>query len=398
MARAAAAPLEDDVTGFVRPFAQDEYDWRVESVRAGMAVRGLDLLIVTIPENVTYLTGYETIGYASYQVLAIPLSGDPLLMVREMERTVAETTSWVPRVETFGDTDDAVDVTRRILSARGLLAGRGHRVGLEDTGWFLSPAAHARLRAALGEGVQSGSGLVEHARRIKSAAEIEWIRAACRLTEAGMQAAFDTIAPGRTENQVASAAYSAMVGGGSDFLVGDPIVTSGWRSGVGHFTFANRVLETGDTILLEFGACRRRYFGPLMRSAVVGPPAPEVARMGAVIIAALDAAIVAIRPGATSGAVDQACRGVIEAAGLEPYFRKRTGYSVGVAYAPDWGEGHIISLRRDDPTVLEPGMVFHIPPALRVPRQYGLGMSETVLVTAGGCEVLTRFPRRIYQA
>jgi Xaa-Pro dipeptidase len=69
-----------------------------------------------------------------------------------------------------------------------------------------------------------------------------------------------------------------------------------------------------------------------------------------------------------------------------------------VAYAPDWGEGHIISLRRDDPTPLEPGMVFHIPPALRVPRRYGLGMSETVLVTEGGCEVLTRFSRTIYRA
>ena len=379
----------------MRPFTQDEYDQRVAAVRAGMAARGLDLLVVTVPENVTYLTGYETIGYASFQTLAIPLAGDLLLIVREMERTVAETTSWVPSVETFSDTDDPVDVTRRVLSSRRLLGGR---VGLEDQGWFLSPAVHARLRAALGERVEGGSGLVEAVRRIKSPAEVNLIRSACRLTEAGMQAALETIAPGRTENQVAAAAYTAMVGGGSDFLVGDPIVTSGWRSGVGHFTFAKRALEPGDAVLLEFGACRRRYFGPLMRSAVVGEPAPDLTRMGETVIAALEAAIAAIRPGVTSGAVDQACRGVIEAAGYEPYFRKRTGYSVGVAYAPDWGEGHIISLRRDDPTLLEPGMVFHIPPALRVPRQYGLGMSETVLVTEDGCEVLTRFSRTIYRA
>jgi Xaa-Pro dipeptidase len=379
----------------VRPFTQDEYDQRVAAVRAGMAARGLDLLVVTVPENVTYLTGYETIGYASFQTLAVPLAGDLLLIVREMERTVAETTSWVPSVETFSDTDDPVDVTRRVLGPRNLLTGR---VGLEDQGWFLSPAVHARLRAALGDHVEGGSGLVEAVRRVKSPAEVDLIRSACRLTEAGMQAALQTIAPGRTENQVAAAAYMAMVGGGSDFLVGDPIVTSGWRSGVGHFTFANRALEPGDAVLLEFGACRRRYFGPLMRSAVVGEPAPDLTRMGETVIAALEAAIAAIRPGVTSGAVDQACRGVIEAAGYEPYFRKRTGYSVGVAYAPDWGEGHIVSLRRDDPTPLEPGMVFHIPPALRVPRRYGLGMSETVLVTEGGCEVLTRFSRTIYRA
>ena len=61
-------------------------------------------------------------------------------------------------------------------------------------------------------------------------------------------------------------------------------------------------------------------------------------------------------------------------------------------------EGHIVSLRRDDPTRLEPGMVFHMPPALRIPLQYGLGFSETVLVTPTGCEVLTDTPRRLHVA
>ena len=120
--------------------------------------------------------------------------------------------------------------------------------------------------------------------------------------------------------------------------------------------------------------------------------------MADVIIAALEAAIGAIRPGVTSGSVDAACREPIERAGFEPNFRKRTGYSVGIGYSPSWGEGHIVSLRRDDPTRLEPGMVFHMPPALRVPGQYGLGFSETVLVTPTGCEVLTNHPRRLHVA
>jgi Xaa-Pro dipeptidase len=181
-------------------------------------------------------------------------------------------------------------------------------------------------------------------------------------------------------------------------MAGDPIVTSGWRSGVAHFTFGNRTLEPGDALLLEMSACRRRYFGPLMRGAVIAPVRDEVRRLADVVVEALDAAIAAIRPGASSGDVDAACRAPIERAGYEPYFRKRTGYSVGVGYAPDWGEGHIVSLRRDDPTRLLPGMVFHIPPALRVPRQYGLGFSETVLVTETGSEVLTSFPRQLHVA
>ena len=106
-----------------------------------------------------------------------------------------------------------------------------------------------------------GTGLVEAGRAIKSAEEIALIRQACRITEAGAVAALDAIRPGVTENAVSSAAYAAMMAQGSDFFAGDPIVTSGWRSGVAHLTFGNRRLEPGDTILLELSGCHRRYFG-----------------------------------------------------------------------------------------------------------------------------------------
>jgi Xaa-Pro dipeptidase len=88
----------------------------------------------------------------------------------------------------------------------------------------------------------------------------------------------------------------------------------------------------------------------------------------------------------------------IARAGFEANYRKRTGYSVGVSYPPDWGEGHILSLRHGDPTPLEPGMVFHVVPALREYGRWAVGVSETVLVTPDGCEVLTNFPRRLFEA
>ena len=374
------------------PFSPGEYQRRLEGLHARMSARDVDTLLVVVPENVCYLTGYESIGYSSFQALVIPREGEPLLFIREMELTVAETTTWLSEFEVFGDIVDPVERLDEILKERGWASGR---VAMESSSGFISSATMARLQARLGKPAD-GSSLVESGRRIKSSEEIELIRKACRITEAGMEAAWQAIRPGVSENHVAAAAYSAMMKGGSDFFAGDPIVTSGWRSGVAHYTFGNRTMEPGDTVLLELGACTRRYFGPLMRGAAVAPVAPEVERMAVKIIEALKAAIATIRPGVTSGAVDAACRELLEDAGYEPYFRKRTGYSVGVAFAPDWGEGHIVSLRRDDPTVLEAGMVFHIPPALRVPRQYGLGFSETVLVTKTGCEVLTRFPLKLH--
>lgn len=374
-------------------FSREEYGRRVDQVRRLMEKKGIDVLLLFTPENVTYLTGYETIGYSSYQCLMLPLDRDPVLLVREMELGVARSTTWLEQFATSSDIDDPVDRTRAVLAEFGLL---GRRLGVEETGPFLTARTWRRLMDALdGEKVLDGSGLVEPARRIKSPAELAYIRKACRLSEAGMAAAIGAVRTGATENQVAVAAYAAMVGGGSDFLAADPIVTSGPRSGIAHTTFGNRTIAGGDTVLIELGPCQRRYFGALMRTAVPGSPSPDVRRLSDVVRTALEAAIDKIRPGVASGEVDAACRAIIDQAGCEPYFRKRTGYSVGVAYAPDWGEGHIASMRRDDPMPLEPGMVFHMPPALRVFQQYCVGMSETVLVTATGCEVLTNFPREL---
>jgi Xaa-Pro dipeptidase len=177
-----------------------------------------------------------------------------------------------------------------------------------------------------------------------------------------------------------------MMAQGSDFFAGDPIVTSGWRSGVAHLTFGNRRLEPGDTILLELSGCRRRYFGPLMRGAADRPGArrgaPDVGRhhRGAERGHRGDPARRDQRRGG------RACREPIERAGFEPNFRKRTGYSVGVGYAPSWGEGHIVSLRRGRPDAPRAGHGVPHAAALRVPRQYGLGYSETVLVTPPGAK------------
>ena len=359
------------------------------------ATAALDALLVVAAENITYLTGYETIGYSNFGVLVVRHDADPLLFIREMERTVAETTTWLRDFEIFADDQDPLEQAVAVLRKRGWLdgrVGRGARRVLRLAG------DHGPVPATARPDSWTAPGSSRPGRAIKSAEEVALIRQACRITEAGADAALAAIRPGVTENAVSSAAYAAMMAAGSDFFAGDPIVTSGWRSGVAHLTFGNRRLEPGDTILLELSGCRRRYFGPLMRGAVIGPVRDEVRRMSDVIIEALEAAIEAIRPGVTSGAVDAACREPIERAGFEPNFRKRTGYSVGVGFAPSWGEGHIVSLRRDDPTRLEPGMVFHMPPALRVPRQYGLGYSETVLVTPTGCEVLTNHPRRLHVA
>jgi Xaa-Pro dipeptidase len=374
-------------------FPAAEFADRLTRVRSQLEQNGLDALLAFSLEGMFYLTGYQTLAARTYGALLVSRSGPPVLIVRYLESFLTNLYSEVAEVVTYDDHESPLEITAREVTRRGFARAR---VAFEDGAPRMSAAARRRLGTLLPHvDAADGTAIVERLRRVKSAREIDKMREAARITAIGMKAAIDACRPGATENDVAAAAMSALVRAGSEYFPADPIVTSGVRAGIPHTTFERRRLEPGDTVLLEMTGAFGRYVGPLMRAASLGEPTPKVRKMADLCIEGLNRAIAAIRPGVTAGQVDDACRRVMEEAGVYEMFRKRTGYSVGLAFPPNWNEGHIISLGRGDPTVLEPGMVFHMPPAL---RDYGVscvGFSETVAVTAQGCEVLTVSPREL---
>jgi Xaa-Pro dipeptidase len=373
-------------------FPVEEFGRRLRLVQDEITARGLDAALVFGPANLFYLTGYETIGFANFQLAVVTPGGEPRLLVRELESAPARRLSWLGADPVaWEDDQDPVEATAGMLRSLGLDRGR---VGVDERSMFLSVRTHRRLRQLLPElELADGSGIVEKARRVKSALEIDCFRKAAAYTHAGMRAALDAVFEGSSDNEVGAAAAEAMYAAGSEYVASGPTVTTGYRSGIAHTTFARNPIAAGDAVLVELGGVHRRYTAALMRSAVAGPPSDLVRRMYDACSRGLDAAIAAIRPGVSSGSVHEACQRVIDEAGFEPNFRKRLSYSIGVGFAPGWGEGSFLELNRGDATVLEPGMVFHLPPALRVYSVAGVGCSETLVVTDGGAELLTGFPR-----
>ncbi|MEE9400418.1 MAG: Xaa-Pro peptidase family protein [Dehalococcoidia bacterium] len=374
-------------------FSEEEFRRRIDSVQVGLKDNELNVLLLFSPEHIFYLSGFQTFGYFSYQALVVPAVGEPILVLRFLESFLAQHYSWVRQVERWDDHEDPIDVTARVLKEHNLARGR---IGIEDRGFYMPLAVSRRFKEALPDSIfEDGAGLLEQVRVRKSPEELAYIRKAAEYSSLGMAAGVRESKVGLTENDVAAAIYDAMTRAGSEYSPHDPIVTSGWRSGIPHTTYERRRLEPGDTVLIEITGTHHRYVAPLMRTAIVGSPSSKVNEMASLVIEGLEAAIAAIRPGITSGEVDDVCRGIMERAGYYENFRKRTGYSVGFGFPPSWNEGHIVSLRKGDKTPLEPGMLFHLPVAL---RDYGIscvGLSETVLVTESGCEVLTRSPRRL---
>lgn len=117
----------------------------------------------------------------------------------------------------------------------------------------------------------------------------------------------------------------------------EPLVSSGPRSGLPHMTWRRRRLEVGDPVFLELAGSHARYHAALMRMVWIGGPPVEARRMMDCSLHALEAALHEVRPGVPCSAAHEAAQRVIDDGGYTAAFRKRIGYSMGVAFAPDWG-------------------------------------------------------------
>ena len=378
------------VRGREAVFPAADYAARLARAREGLRARALDAAVFTGPENLFYLTGQQTPGYYTFQALVLPVDGEPAFLLRELEVPNFLRNSFLPEHHAYRDGEAPVDALLALLRRRGL--GRA-RIGVEKGGWFLPIAFYEALAAALPPLGDAG-GIVEAMRRVKSPAELARIEAAQDQANLGIRAGLAAVRPGATENDLVAAMLHAAISAGAEHLGMEPLVSSGPRSGVPHATWRRRVLEPADAVFLEMSGCRDRYHSGLMRTAWLGEPPALARQLEGVALRALDAAIAAIRPGDPCAVPHRAALRVIEAAGMADRFRKRSGYSLGVAFAPDWGEWQVASLHDTVDIPLEPGMCFHVPITLREWGVFTVGVSEAVAVTATGARVLGTTPPR----
>jgi len=376
-------------------FPMAEYERRLAVVRARMAEQGLDALVTTTPENICYLSGFDSPGHYWFQALVVPADGEPFSYSRLLETSGVEVGTWIEQNVAYHDSDDIITGLAAQLYGRDLGEGR---LGIERDGWFFSALQQERFGAALPNAeLVDASGTVEASRLVKSSYEIDVLRAAAAAGDAAMAAGIAACAEGVSENEVAAVTMAALIRAGSHWPAIVPFVASGERGAIGHATWDGRVLRRGDTVFLELAGCRHRYHAPQMRTVVVGAADARVQDAFAVVDEAFEIALAAIRPGIVAGEVDRLCRAHIAEAGFGEHQASRTAYSVGISLPPDWGEGNILSMKPGEARPLEANMTFHLLPWVQIPGKGGVGCTETVRVTESGCERLTRGPRRLFE-
>ncbi|MEZ5831639.1 MAG: Xaa-Pro peptidase family protein [Dongiaceae bacterium] len=361
-------------------FSTLEFEARLRRVREAMHARRIDVLLVTTPENIYYLTGYQTSGYFAYQALIVSDTAAPILFIRHLERGNVAEYSWLSDFVTWKEGDDVVARTLDLLGAAG---AENRSVGLEKGSWFLTAVVAEALTAGLtASRIVDARLLVERVRLVKSAAELGYLRRAAGIAELQQRAAWSAISAGTPEADVAAAVFRAGIAAGCDYTGLPHHIMSGDRYEVGHATWSGKPIRQGELVLLELYGCVARYHATQMRTVSVGPPGETATRASDLIMAAQDAAFAAMRPGASARAVDALVRRPLRR--LRPDYVNRTGYSIGIGFPPRTGEWDTADFNEQQDWELKENMVFHM-----LALAQGFGISETVLVTATGVERLT---------
>ena len=377
----------DDMT-----FPHEEYVRRIEGLRGRMKERRLDAVVISDPENIMYLTDYQTTGYSFFQALVVPLDDDAYMVTRNMEESNVHARTWVQKTRPFADNGDAIQTLVESFREFGL---NNSTIGYERNSYFLPAYQQDRIRSAYTSGrLLDCFGIVEEGRMIKSKAEIEIMKKAAKATEAGMAAGIEAVEEGVTENEIGAAISAAMFRAGGEPPAVMPYVTSGPRSMIGHATWEGRTVQNGEHVFLEVGGCYRRYHTAMMRTIVLqNKLSSSMESAQRQMTKALRELKKYIQPGLTVSDADKIVRDIVSDGRHGGALITRSGYSIGIAFPPSWDEGYILSLMQGDPQILREGMTFHIIPWVwGVDGDKTVGISDTIYVTEDGCESFFTLP------
>jgi Xaa-Pro aminopeptidase len=350
---------------------------RLRCVREAAVKADLDALVIAPGADLQYLTGYRAQLSERLVCLVLPVAGDPLIVVPELERPGAQDSPagrLGVEVAAWGETDDPY-----ALVAGRLLPG-ARRIAVDDHMWAEKVL---RLRAALPDVEQSLAGAVLRELRMrKGPDEVASLRRAAAAIDRVHRRIGEWLRPGRTEREVARDVADAILQAGHatvDFV----IVAAGPNSASPHHEVSHRAIRSGDPVVVDVGGTvEDGYCSDSTRTYAVGEPPTGFRELYEVLRQAQYAQVEAVRPGITAEELDAVGRDRIAAAGYGEHFLHRSGHGIGLRTHE---EPYIVG---GSTRPLEPGMVFSIEPGIYLPGRFGARIEDIAVCTEDGGERL----------
>jgi ectoine hydrolase len=383
-------------------FSRAEYAARLAKTRHAMEARGIDLLIVTDPSNMAWLTGYDGWSFYVHQCVLVRPDEDPIWYGRGQDANGALRTVWMSPERIIGYPDHYVQNPERhpmdhlseIVTERGW---GGARIGVELDNYYFSAAALLALQRHLPNArFVDATALVNWQRAVKSGQELAYMRQAARIVEAMHARIVEKIEPGMRKCDLVAEIYDAAIrgvpGAGGDYPAIVPLLPSGSDAAAPHLTWDDRPMRAGEGTFFEIAGCHKRYHCPLSRTVFLGRPPQKFLDAEQAVLEGMEAGLAKARPGNSCEDIANAFYAVLARHGIVK--DNRTGYPIGLSYPPDWGE-RTMSLRPGDRTVLEPGMTFHFMTGLWL-EDWGLEITESIAISEAGVECLASVPRQLF--
>jgi Xaa-Pro dipeptidase len=348
----------------------------IEKLRTHLERAGADALYVTSPGSNLYYTGVP-MG-PSDRVMASIITRDnaPCLIVPGFEANRITNMRIVGEIASWEEHEDPFALIADVLAKLGCDSGT---LALDGQTWY---GVLEGLRQAMPNArFINGQPLIDRCRMIKNERELGFMEEACAITGKALASAVAELKEGMTELEFAELiAHKYRTEGG---VHGGSLVQSGPSASDPHLAAGERPITRGDAVVLDSGCQLNDFCSDVTRTLMVGDVPDEVRTAWAVLKDAQQAALDAIRPGATCESIDAAARRWLTKRGYGDYFTHRLGHGIGL-------DGHehpyLVGGNR---LPLEPGITTTVEPGIYVPGKFGLRIEDVMVVTDDGCRVLS---------
>ncbi len=369
------------------PFPQEEYDERLRKVQAQMAERGIDVLFVSAPEGINYLSGYQCEWFQAQSPKQWPATSgiavhvdQPTFMLFDTER------EWVlsrycscskdTRIFPPDSMRDGQAFIIEQLKKDGWLKG-GTTVGLELWSYRPNRVLSERFEDKFtdaGARVVDGTEVLREVRWVKSPLELAAIEDAARVADAGLTAAKNAIRPGVMELEVYGEMVAALAkAGGENPAITQPVL-SGKKANAAHAMSSRRKIQEGELVLVDCSGVVKRYHCNMARTYACGDPGQDVMDYAARCSASMKLLGDLIRPNLPVKELYDTMKAFYEEQGVWQDRGFIGGYEMGIAFPPDWVGNFIYDVASTEniDRVFEPGTAVNYENQYFMPRQKGL--------------------------
>lgn len=347
---------------------------RLERFDAKLAQSGLDALLVTGQNNIYYLTNFWGTNATIF------ITKNRRLFLTDSRYTLIAKQS-VHGFDIIESKDPLKDIVKLIE------ADKLETIGFDNQ---VSFAYYQGLQAIFeGYTLSPQNNFMEELRMIKDDKELATIRKACSISDRAFTDVLDFIKPGQTtELQVANFLDFRMREYGASGTSFESIIASGYRSAMPHGVASEKVIQSGETLTMDFGCYYKHYVSDMTRTIHIGDTTDEEREIYDIVLRSNQALIDAAKAGMTRRDYDKVARDVIVEAGYGSRFTHGIGHGIGL-------DIHEIPYFGNSDETIEAGMVLTDEPGVYLADKYGVRIEDDIIITESGCELITLAPKEL---